>query len=148
MMILKFLEAVFILYIIIAVIVEMIGYIEKARKNARKNSMIPVRESARFSYTGNTGQRGRTSSVAVGQHVQRAGRQVPPDVPKQKYKNNRPKRQVTKNGPNGLRPSRFPCCPLCRARNFQGEAQVIFWNEQGFYTCRSGHKFKKNGALF
>ncbi|WP_296118282.1 hypothetical protein [uncultured Eubacterium sp.] len=157
MMILKFIGlAIFLDLIIecIILIIKVAKVTQKSGKNAKhKNATIPVSEASPA--IGNSTQRNRTSSVqnrtssvAAGQRGQRAGRQAPPPVPRQVYRYNR-QRQIIRNGPGGLRPTRFPSCPICRAKNFPGEQQVIFWHEQGqFYTCQNGHKFKKNGALF
>lgn len=157
MMILKCLAAAFVLYLILVFIVAVIGgIIQKVRKKARhRRTTIPVRDAS-APVAANSVQRNRTlsaqehpSSVATGQRGQRAGRQAPPPVPRQNYKRNQPAGRIVRNGSGGLRPSRFPCCPICRAKNFPGEPQVIFWHEQGqFYTCPNGHKFRKNGSLF
>lgn len=157
MMILKCLAAAFVLYLILVFIVAVIGgIIQKVRKKARhRRTTIPVRDAS-APVAANSVQRNRTlsaqehpSSVATGQRGQRVGRQAPPPVPRQNYKKNQPSGRIVRNGSGGLRASRFPCCPICRAKNFPGEAQVIFWHEQGqFYTCPNGHKFRKNGSLF
>ena len=164
MMILKFLVAVFAFYVLFSSIFELIGIIlQMLRKKARhKETTIPVRDAS-APVEGNSVQRNRTSSaqnrtlsvqartssVATGQRGQRAGRQAPPPVPRQNYKKNRPPRRMVRNGSGGLKASLFPCCPICRMKNFAGEPQKIFWHEQGqFYECKNSHKFKKNGSLF
>lgn len=52
------------------------------------------------------------------------------------------------NGPRGIKPTQFPCCPFDKQRNVPGEHQVIFWNSgENCYRCSRGHRFKSNGKL-
>ena len=52
------------------------------------------------------------------------------------------------NGPRGIKPTQFPCCPFDKQRNVPGEQQVIFWdNGANCYRCSRGHQFKSNGKL-
>lgn len=52
------------------------------------------------------------------------------------------------NGPRGINPSQFPCCPFDKQRNMPGERQVIFWDSgASCYRCSRGHQFKSNGKL-
>lgn len=54
----------------------------------------------------------------------------------------------TGNGPRGIKPVKFPCCPFDKQRNVYGEQQVIFWDsEENCYRCSRGHRFKSNGKL-
>ena len=54
----------------------------------------------------------------------------------------------TRNGPRGIKPSQFPCCPFDKLRNVPGERQVIFWDSgANCYRCFRGHRFKVNGKL-
>lgn len=50
------------------------------------------------------------------------------------------------NGPRGIKPAQFPCCPFDKQRNVPGERQVIFWDRgENCYRCSRGHRFKSNG---
>lgn len=52
------------------------------------------------------------------------------------------------NGPRGIKPAQFPCCPFDKQRNVPGERQVIFWDSgENCYLCSRGHRFKSNGKL-
>lgn len=52
------------------------------------------------------------------------------------------------NGPRGIKPTQFPCCPFDKQRNVPGERQVIFWDSgENCYYCSRGHRFKSNGKL-
>ena len=52
------------------------------------------------------------------------------------------------NGPRGIKPIQFPCCPFDKQRNVPGERQVIFWDSgENCYHCSRGHRFKSNGKL-
>lgn len=54
----------------------------------------------------------------------------------------------TNNGPRGIKPTQFPCCPCDKQRNVPGEQQVIFWDSgANCYRCSRGHRFKSNGRL-
>lgn len=54
----------------------------------------------------------------------------------------------TGNGPRGIKPTQFPCCPFDKQRNVFGERQVIFWDSgENCYYCSRGHRFKSNGKL-
>lgn len=54
----------------------------------------------------------------------------------------------TGNGPRGIKPNQFPCCPFDKQRNVPGERQVIFWDSgENCYHCSRGHRFKSNGKL-
>lgn len=54
----------------------------------------------------------------------------------------------TSNGPRGIKPNQFPCCPFDKQRNVPGERQVIFWDSgENCYRCSRGHRFKSNGKL-
>ena len=54
----------------------------------------------------------------------------------------------TGNGPRGIKPAQFPCCPFDKQRNVPGERQVIFWDSgENCYRCSRGHRFKSNGKL-
>ena len=54
----------------------------------------------------------------------------------------------TGNGPRGIKPNQFPCCPFDKQRNVPGQRQVIFWDsEANCYRCSRGHQFKSNGKL-
>lgn len=60
-----------------------------------------------------------------------------------------PPRRPSTSGPQGLTPTQFPCCPLCKCRNRVGERQVIFWDSGADgYRCPRGHLFRKNGKPF
>ena len=52
------------------------------------------------------------------------------------------------NGPRGIKPTKFPCCPFDKQRNVPGEPQAIFWDSgENCYRCSRGHRFKSNGKL-
>ena len=52
------------------------------------------------------------------------------------------------NGPRGIKPTQFPCCPFDKQRNVPGEPQAIFWDSgENCYRCSRGHRFKSNGKL-
>lgn len=52
------------------------------------------------------------------------------------------------NGPRGIKPNQFPCCPFDKQRNAPGGRQVIFWDSgENCYRCSRGHRFKSNGKL-
>lgn len=52
------------------------------------------------------------------------------------------------NGPRGIKPTQFPCCPFDKQRNVFGGQQVIFWDSgASCYRCSRGHQFKSNGKL-
>lgn len=54
----------------------------------------------------------------------------------------------TSDGPRGIKPAQFPCCPFDKQRNVPGERQVIFWDSgENCYRCSRGHRFKSNGKL-
>lgn len=54
----------------------------------------------------------------------------------------------TGNGPRGIKPAQFPCCPFDKQRNVPGAQQLIFWNSrENCYRCSRGHRFKSNGKL-
>lgn len=54
----------------------------------------------------------------------------------------------TSNGPRGIKPIQFPCCPFDKQRNVPGKQQVIFWDSgANCYHCSRGHQFKSNGKL-
>ena len=57
-------------------------------------------------------------------------------------------RRTADDGPRGIKPAQFPCCPFDKQRNVLGERQVIFWDSgENCYLCSRGHRFKSNGKL-
>lgn len=93
-------------------------------------------------------------SPAVGQTQTRTSsspttRALPPRRSSASATANATRRTVeTSNGPRGIKPTQFPCCPFDKQRNVPGEQQVIFWDSgANCYRCSRGHQFKSNGKL-
>lgn len=76
------------------------------------------------------------------QRVRRTSSNHPPQLPV------RHSVVLAADGPRGLSPYKFPCCPIDRQRNVEGEPQRIFWDStQQCYRCSKNHSFKLNGRL-
>ena len=55
---------------------------------------------------------------------------------------------LAKDGPRNLSTYKYPCCPIDKARNVEGEPQRIFWDStRQCYRCSKNHIFKLNGRL-
>ena len=54
--------------------------------------------------------------------------------------------ETSGEGPRGIKPNQFPCCPYDKQRNVLGGPKVIFWDsESNCYCCSRGHQFRQNG---
>ena len=91
-------------------------------------------------------QRRRNSQAIIGntrpQHRRRIASGSPLQLP------TRHSLVFAADGPRGLSPYKFPCCPIDRQRNVEGKPQRIFWdNATQHYRCSNNHTFKINGRL-
>lgn len=73
--------------------------------------------------------------------------QTTPPLPRRRNAAIASPRAAGNTGPRGLRPSQFPCCPICRQRN-NDAVQKIYWDRgKNRYYCTRNHQFAQNGKI-
>ena len=115
---------------------------KKGRKEKSANAPPPLPPRVNVGIPSSTVSHAQTSSSS-------ATRALPPRRSSASAIANATRRtSETGNGPRGIKPAQFPCCPFDKQRNVPGERQVIFWDSgENCYRCSRGHRFKSNGKL-
>ena len=123
--------------IIIACVTENGRAKKRKKKRANEPPPLPPRISVGSSSTVSHVQTERSSRIT---------RPLPPRRSASHVADTAGTAAANGNGPRGVRPAQFPCCPYDKERNVPGERQLIFWSSgENCYRCSRGHRFKSNG---